>query len=100
MRKRIAISTLAAGLFALGSTAAVAQKGATGDAPFCLKSGAQANCSYQTMAQCEQSKPSSSTNQCIDRSQAMSTTGQGTTSPPPSGSMSPGSSSPSGSMSR
>jgi hypothetical protein len=87
MRTLIAASALA---LALVGTSAQAQ---TGSGQFCLKNSAgMAQCAYQTMAQCEQAKPSGSTSQCVDRSQVQGTVGSGASStggsatPPASGS--------------
>jgi hypothetical protein len=50
----------------------------TGTAPFCLKtSTGQLNCTFSTMGDCEQARPSTSSDQCITRSDAAGTTGLG-----------------------
>jgi Protein of unknown function (DUF3551) len=59
----------------------------TGNAPFCLKTmTGQLSCTYATMTQCEQARPSGSFGQCITRSDAGGTTGLGTTAVTPPGS--------------
>jgi hypothetical protein len=67
---------LAAAILVLSSApAAVAQ---TGTAPFCLKTATGAlSCSYGTMGECEQARPSTSADQCITRADAAGTTGLG-----------------------
>ena len=89
MRTMIASAALAAALLA-APTLAVAQT-PMGDAPFCLKSASgPTSCIYQTMAACEQSKPTGSGDQCVSKAQA-GTTGQGggmsPTQPPAGGGM-------------
>jgi hypothetical protein len=70
---------------------AVAQ---TGSAPFCLKrTTGQLDCTFPTMGECEQARPSVSSDQCITRSDAAGTTGLGDRPVSPQGS--PGSQSPS-----
>jgi hypothetical protein len=62
---------------------AVAQ---TGGAPFCLKTATgQLRCVYATMGQCEDARPSASSDQCITRSDAAGTTGLGDAPIAPSG---------------
>ena len=57
-----------------------------GGAPFCLKtSTGQLRCTYSTMGECEQARPSSSNDQCITRSDAAGTTGLGDTPVTPQG---------------
>ncbi len=87
MRTLITASALTLAVFA---TPALAQ---TGSGQFCLKSPAgMAQCSYQTMAQCEEARSSGSSSQCVDRSQIPGTVGSGapapggSAAPPPSGS--------------
>jgi hypothetical protein len=63
---------------------AVAQ---TGSAPFCLKTATgQLRCTYATMGQCEEARPSASADQCITRSDAAGTTGLGDKAIAPGGS--------------
>lgn len=89
MRTLFTASALTLAVFA---TPALAQ---TGSGQFCLKGpSGMAQCSYQTMAQCEQAKPSGSTSQCGDRTQVQGTVGSGTPIPggsptPPAGGSSP-----------
>jgi hypothetical protein len=53
----------------------------SGSGQFCLKSATgPARCDYQSMAQCEQAKPTGSTDQCID---LQGTVGSGSASPSP-----------------
>jgi Protein of unknown function (DUF3551) len=57
---------------------AAPQVAAAQEAPFCLKSvSGVTNCIYQTMAQCEQTKPPGSADQCMSATLARGTTGQG-----------------------
>jgi hypothetical protein len=85
MRTLITTSALTLAVLA---TPAFAQ---TGSGQFCLKSPAgMAQCSYQTMAQCEQARASGSSSQCVDRTQVQGTVGSGSSSPggsatPPAG---------------
>jgi hypothetical protein len=83
MRTLIASSSLPLGLFAalVAAPAALAQ-----GSPVCLKGvSGMANCSFQTVAQCEAAKGMNTAAQCIARADANSgltpagTTGAGTT---------------------
>jgi hypothetical protein len=83
MRTLIASSSLSLGLFAalVAAPAALAQ-----GSPVCLKGvSGMANCSFQTVAQCEAAKGMNTAAQCIARADANSgltpagTTGTGTT---------------------
>jgi hypothetical protein len=69
------------------------------EAPFCLKSvSGVANCIYQTMAQCEQTKVPGSADQCLSATQARGTTGQGGQPPAPGMPRQPGSQVPGGGL--
>ena len=73
MRTLLASTVLLA--FAATMHGAAAQ---TGTAPFCLKtSTGQLRCTYATMGECEQARPSASAEQCMTRSDAGGTTGLG-----------------------
>ena len=70
MRHRFTLTLVGLLLAAFVSAQAQVSQNMTGSGPFCLKSSAgNASCIYQTMAQCEQAKPSSSSDQCLDRAQ-------------------------------
>jgi hypothetical protein len=60
---------------------AIAQVAAaqTGSAPFCLQpaAGAGARCVFGTMAECERARASTSSGQCMTRTDAHGTTGLG-----------------------
>ena len=61
---------VAAGLF-LGPAVAQNQQQLTGTGQFCIKGASgPIKCEYQTMAQCEQARPSGSPDQCVPRSEA------------------------------
>jgi hypothetical protein len=79
MRILIASSVAAAMLFAVPQLAlAQAQPGAQQNAQFCIKRGsASPSCMYQTMAACEQAKGTDAAAQCMSKTQADQTTGQG-----------------------
>jgi hypothetical protein len=49
----------------------------TGSAPFCLQTAGGARCVFGTMGECENARPSSSTGQCMSRTDANGTTGLG-----------------------
>ena len=51
--------------------------GQSGTAQFCLQTPAGARCVFASMAECERSRESSSTGQCITRTDARGTTGLG-----------------------
>jgi hypothetical protein len=91
MRMLIASAALVTAAFLAGPAGAQ-----TGTGQFCLKSATgQANCTYQTMAQCEQARPAGSSNLCVDKSQLSGTVGSGapspsaSPSPPPAGGATP-----------
>jgi hypothetical protein len=85
MRTLITASALT--LAVLASQSAMAQ---TGTGRFCLTGLAgPAQCSFQTMAQCEQAKPAGLASQCLDRSLVEGTTGSGSSSPSPFGGAAP-----------
>ena len=94
MRTLIASSALVA-----AALLATPQLAAAQDAPFCLKSvSGVTNCIYQTMAQCEQTKPPGSADQCLSAVQAGGTTGQGSQPPVPGMPRPPGSQVPGGGL--
>jgi hypothetical protein len=62
-------------LLALLAGPAVAQQPNTATGQVCLKSATALNCAYQTMAQCEQARPSGSSDQCVTRPTPDSTVG-------------------------
>jgi hypothetical protein len=49
----------------------------TGTAPFCLQTAAGARCVFATMGECERARTSSSSGQCMTRTDAHGTTGLG-----------------------
>ena len=49
----------------------------TGSAPFCLQTTAGTRCVFGTIAECENARSSSSSSQCITRTDAHGTTGLG-----------------------
>jgi hypothetical protein len=94
MRSLIATSALVAAALLTTPQLAAAQ-----NAPFCLKSvSGVTNCIYQTMAQCEQTKPAGSADQCLSAAQAGGTTGQGNQQPLPSSPRQPGAQVPGGTL--
>jgi hypothetical protein len=61
---------LAATLF-MGPALAQNQQQVSGTGQFCIKGASgPIKCEYQTMALCEQARPSGSTDQCVPRSEA------------------------------
>jgi hypothetical protein len=75
--KALTISTtlLAATLF-VGMAVAQNQQQVTGAGQYCLKGASgPIKCEYQTMAQCQDARPSGSTDACVDRPQAQGTVG-------------------------
>jgi len=67
---------LAVTLF-MGLAAAQNQQQLTGTGQFCIQGASgPIKCEYQTMAQCEQARPSGSPDKCVPRSEA-STVGRG-----------------------
>ena len=61
---------LAATLF-MGPALAQNQQQVSGTGQFCIKGASgPIKCEYQTMAQCEQARPSGSTDQCVARAEA------------------------------
>jgi hypothetical protein len=91
MRALIASSALVAALLA-SAPAALAQQSAA----FCMRGSESGglNCSYDTMAQCQQSLPGASTTGTCIRNPRLGTTGSGSNSPSgdsPSGSSGQGS---------
>jgi hypothetical protein len=55
----------------IGPAVAQNQQQLTGTGPFCIKGASgPIKCEYQTMAQCEQARPSGSPDQCVPRSEA------------------------------
>ena len=72
MRALLTATALVAAILFTGS--AVAQQKLTGTAPFCIKGATgPIKCEYQTMAQCQQARPSSE--QCLSRSEVEGTIG-------------------------
>jgi len=91
MRALIASSAVVAALLASASTTTAQQ-----NAPFCMRGSESGglNCSYDTLAQCEQSLPGASTTGTCIRNPRLGTTGSGSNSPSgnsPSGSSGQGS---------
>ena len=71
---------IAASALALLTTPSLAQ---TGTGQFCLRGPTgSAQCTFQTMAQCEMAKPAGLASQCFDRTQLQGTTGSGVGVPP------------------
>ena len=74
------ITLVAAAMF-MGPAAAQNQQQFTGTGQFCIKGASgPIKCEYQTMAQCEQARPSGSPDQCVPRSEA-GTVGRAAPSP-------------------
>jgi hypothetical protein len=94
MRSFIASSALVAAALLTTPQLAAAQS-----APFCLKSvSGVTNCIYQTMAQCEQTKPAGSADQCLPVAQAGGTIGQGSQQSLPGSPRQPGAQVPGGTL--
>jgi hypothetical protein len=65
------------------SQVALAQTG-TGTAPFCLKKmTGELSCTYASMGECDQARPSMSSDQCMTRADAAGATGLGDNPPRP-----------------
>ena len=82
MRATLSTGTalVAATLF-MGPAVAQNQQQVTGTGQFCIKGASgPIKCEYQTMAQCEQARPSGSPDQCVSRSEA-GTVGRAAPSP-------------------
>jgi uncharacterized protein DUF3551 len=72
---RTLIATTALALAALTAQPALAQ---TGDSRYCLQSpSGTTQCTFQSMAHCEQSRAPGSPSQCLDRALAQGTVGSG-----------------------
>jgi hypothetical protein len=72
--RTLLVSTVLLALLATVQVAAAQ----TGTAPFCLKtSTGPLRCTFATMGECEQARSSSSSAQCVTRSDAGGTTGLG-----------------------
>ena len=68
---------LAAILFMGPAVAQTQQQQVTGTGPFCIKGASgPIKCAYQTMAQCQEARPSGSADQCVERAQAQGTVGR------------------------
>jgi hypothetical protein len=82
MRKLLSVTLMTLSTL---SQAALAQTGTgTGTAPFCLKKmTGELSCTYATMGECDQARPSMSSDQCMTRADAAGTTGLGDNPPRP-----------------
>ena len=75
MRAMTTSMILAAAMLFVGSAVAQQQQLA-GTGQFCIKGPTgPIKCEYQTMEQCQQARPQSSSEQCLSRSQAQGTVG-------------------------
>jgi len=64
-------TALVAATLLMGPAAAQNQQQFTGNGQFCIKGASgPIKCEYQTMAQCEQARPSGSLDHCVPRSAA------------------------------
>ncbi len=80
MRALLTSTALFAATF-MGPAVAQNQQQFTGTGQFCIKGASgPIKCEYQTMAQCEQARPSGSSDQCVPRSEA-GTVGRAAPSP-------------------
>lgn len=80
MRATLISTALVAAILSIGSAAAQEQQIA-GTGQFCLKGASgPVKCEYESMAQCEQARPTGSSDQCLSRPEAEGTVG----GPPPS----------------
>ncbi len=74
-------TALVTAILLMGPAAAQNQQQVTGAGQFCIKGASgPIKCAYQTMAQCEQARPTGSPDQCVPRSEA-GTVGRAAPSP-------------------
>ena len=76
MKPLMTSTALLAAILFMGPAVAQTQQQVTGTGQFCIKGASgPINCAYQTMAQCQEARPSGSADQCVDRAQAQGTVG-------------------------
>ena len=71
MKALMTSTALLAATAFMGPAVAQNQQQVTGTGKYCLKGASgPIKCEYQTMAQCQEARPSGSTDACVDRPQA------------------------------